>query len=178
MRNQRIPARLFIGLLVLVSGRVFADGFKTIKTRVAVETCRETVLAEHPGRIVKLEFKTERRTPLYEFEVLGADGITWELDCDAFEGKIVQVAREVPSVEDPLFKVKAKISEQEARTIALRAHPGTVLEMEYEIEANGDASYEIDIRSGEGMEIKLEVDAASGAIVEDNQQEWYQIGQE
>lgn len=178
MRNQRNLAGFLLGLLLLAVRSPFADGFKTINTRVDVEGCRERVLARRPGKIVKLEFKAVRHTPLYEFEVLGADGETWELDCDAFEGKIVQVAREVPSGDDPLFKAKARIGEADALAIALKAHPGKVVEVEYEIEANGDASYEIDIRSADGMEVKLEVDAATGVIVEDNQQELYQIGQE
>ncbi|MGR9088691.1 MAG: hypothetical protein ACU841_16705, partial [Gammaproteobacteria bacterium] len=36
-------------------------------------------------------------------------------------------------------------------------YPGEVVEIEYEIESNGDASYEIDILTDKG-EIKLEVD--------------------
>ena len=64
------------------------------------------------------------------------------------------------------------------RRIALTAHPGTVVETEYEIEAHGDASYEFDIRLADGSEVKLEVDAATGRIVEDYEQEWYQMGKE
>ena len=51
------------------------------------------------------------------------------------------------------------------------------MEAEYEIESDGRASYEFDIKTDKG-EIKLEVDAASGKIVEDNEKEIYQIGKE
>jgi len=51
------------------------------------------------------------------------------------------------------------------------------VEVEYEIESNGDASYEINIMMIKG-EMKLVVDAATGKNVEDNQKEYYQIGKE
>lgn len=178
MRFRRLAGRFIVGLLPLMSCGVPAEGFKTIKSRVGVESCRSTVLGRRPGKIVKLEFKTERGIPIYEFEVSGVDGKTWELECDAFEGKIVEEEREVVSADDAAFRAKARVSEQDARGVALKAHPGTVMETEYEIEANGDASYEFDIRQADGSEVKLEVDAASGRIVEDDEQEWYQIGQE
>lgn len=50
--------------------------------------------------------------------------------------------------------------------------------IEYEIEGNGDASYELDIKLKDGKEVKLEVDAASGKIVGDKETELYQIGKE
>ena len=70
-----------------------------------------------------------------------------------------------------------KIGVEEARKVALEAHPGEVVELEYEIEADGAASYEFDIKTKEGKEIKVEVDATSGKIVEANS-EVYQIGKE
>jgi len=51
------------------------------------------------------------------------------------------------------------------------------VETEYEIESDGNASYEFDIKTDKG-EIKLEVDAATGKIIEDKQKEYYQIGKE
>ena len=51
------------------------------------------------------------------------------------------------------------------------------MEVEYEIEPDGKASYEFDVRSAGGKERKVEVDATSGEIVEDNE-EIYQIGRE
>jgi uncharacterized membrane protein YkoI len=75
-------------------------------------------------------------------------------------------------------KAKMKISEDEAKQIALRAHPGEIVETEYEIESNGEASYEFDIQTPGGKEVKLEVDAATGKIVENGEEEIYQIGKE
>lgn len=52
------------------------------------------------------------------------------------------------------------------------------METEYEIESNGDASYEFDIKTPDGKELKMEVDAATGKIVENGEEEIYQIGKD
>jgi uncharacterized membrane protein YkoI len=143
-----------------------------------MEKCMKAALASKPGRTIKLEFKDERGTPTYEFNILGKDGKEWELECDGNTGKIVETEQEVPSANHALFKGKRKISEREARAAALKAQPGKVVELEFEIEENGDASYEYDILTADGTEMKLEVDAATGNIVEQGQQEFYQIGEE
>jgi len=155
----------------------FAD-FTMPSTKVPMETCFKLAQAKKPGETVKLEFKLERGTPIYEFNVLGSDGKEWELECDANQGLITEVEQEVASANDPLFKAKLKINEDEAKKVALKAHPGEITEIEYEIEENGDASYEFDIKTGDGKEVKLEVDAATGKVVENNEEEMYQIGKE
>ncbi|MDO9104627.1 MAG: PepSY domain-containing protein [Methylovulum sp.] len=147
-------------------------------TKVPMETCLKLAQAKKPGNTVKLEFKEERGTPIYEFNIVGNDGKEWEIECDANQGVLTEEEQEVSSTDDPLFKAKLKINEEEAKKIAIKAHPGEVTEIEYEIEANGDASYEFDIKTGDGKEVKLEIDAGTGKIVENNEVEIYQIGKE
>ena len=69
-------------------------------------------------------------------------------------------------------------SEHDVKKIALDAYPGEIVETEFEIESNGDASYEFDIKLKDGREVKLEVDAATGKISEDKETEIFQIGKE
>ncbi|MDD2768495.1 MAG: PepSY domain-containing protein [Methylococcus sp.] len=161
--------------IVAVSAQAGDTGLP--KTKVSMENCMHAALAKRAGEVVKLEFKEERGAPTYEFEVLGNDGKSWELECDALTGKITEEEQEVADADDALFKAKAKIGLEEAKKIALAAHPGQVVEVEYEIESNGNASYEFDIETKNG-EVKLEVDAMTGKIVEDNEKELYQIGKE
>ncbi|BBA35829.1 peptidase [Methylocaldum marinum] len=168
-------AALFLSLGATAA---FAEKFKMPPTKVSMEKCMEAALAKKDGEVVKLEFKMERGTPTYEFEIAGKDGKNWEYECDANTGEITEEEQEVDSPDDPLFKAKMKISEEEARKIALEKHPGEIVETEYEIESNGDASYEFDIKTADGKEVKLEVDATTGKIVEDDQEEIYQIGRE
>ncbi len=143
-----------------------------------METCLKAALAKRAGEVVKLERKDERGVPVYEFDILGQDGKEWDLECDARSGTITEEEQEVASPDDPLFKAKAKIGLEQAKKTALDAYPGEIVEIEYEIEGNGDASYEFDIKAKDGKEVKLEVDAGSGKIVEDTETELYQIGKE
>jgi len=171
--KQRI---LLAAIALAVCGPAMA-GAEMPKSKAGMETCMQAALAKHAGEVIKLEFKDEKGVPTYEFEILGKDGKSWELECDGNTGKITEEEQEVDNADAVLFKSKAKISLEQAKEIALKAHPGEVVEVEYEIESNGDASYEFDIMTDKG-EVKMEVDAATGKIVEDNQKEYYQIGKE
>lgn len=150
----------------------------TIKPKAydSLGKCVKAALSKHEGKIVKTEFKSEDKKGVYEFDIESADGTAWDIECDAKTGKVTEVEQEV-SAEDAKFKAAAKISEAEAKAIALAAHPGTVVETEYELEADGKASYEFDILEADKEEIKVEVDAATGKIVEVSYEE-YQIGKD
>lgn len=142
------------------------------------EKCMQAALEERPGTIVKVEFKNEEGAHMYEFDIRGTDGADWDVECNAHRGLISEVEREVENVNHPLFKAKMKISEADARKVALAIYPGVITEVEYEIEPNGAASYEFDIDTKiAGQEMKVEVDATSGEIVEANRELW-QIGLE
>lgn len=178
MKNRNALLGLGAGLLLLAAAEVPAKPFKMVGTKVTQETCLQAALAKQNGEIVKVEFKNERGMPVYEIEIAAGGGRMMEYECDANTGKIIEEEQEVDSPDHPLFKSKARISVEEATRTALKAHPGKVVETEFEIEANGDASYEFDIETDSGKEVKLEVDAATGKIIEDGEDEIYQIGRE
>jgi uncharacterized membrane protein YkoI len=173
---KKISKVFLAGVAMTICVPVIAD-IKMPKTKVSMETCMKAALAKHDGEVTKLELKVEKKVPTYEVEILAQDGKSWELECDANSGKITEEEQEVSNADDPLFKAKAKITLDQAKEIALKAAPGEIVEVEYEIESNGNASYEFDIKTDKG-EVKLEVDATSGKIVEDKQSEIYQIGKE
>jgi uncharacterized membrane protein YkoI len=156
------------------------------QARSSLEACLEAALAQKPGDILKMEIEiagpsTEAGQPakgtrLLEIETRGAEGDEWELTCDEKSGKIIETEREVKDPNDPAFKAKAKVTEQEARKTVLAAHAGEIVEVEYEIESSGAASYEFDVKDKAGKrEVKMEVDAISGTMVE-HRDELYQIG--
>jgi uncharacterized membrane protein YkoI len=138
--------------------------------------CVKAALTKHDGKIVKLEMKSEKKTAMYEFDIESADGTAWDIECNVQTGKVTEVEQEVKA-DDAKFTAVAKVSEADAMATALAAHPGKALETEYEIEPDGKASYEFDIQEADGEEIKVEVDAATGKIVEVSY-EVYQIGKE
>jgi uncharacterized membrane protein YkoI len=150
----------------------------TIKPKAydSLGKCVKAALTKHEGKIVKAEFKSENKRGVYEFDIESADGTTWDIECDAKSGKVTEIEQEVKA-DDARFKALAKVSEADAKATALTAHPGTVVQTEYELEADGKASYEFDILETDKEEIKVEVDATSGKIVEVSYEE-YQIGKD
>lgn len=138
--------------------------------------CVKAALSKHEGKIVKLEMKSENKKPTYEFDIESADGTAWDIECDVKSSRITEVEQEVKA-DDAKFKALAKVSEADAKATALAAHAGTVVETEYELESDGKASYEFDITEADGEEVKIEVDAITGKIVETHY-EVYQVGQE
>ncbi len=142
---------------------------------VKVEQCLDQAYDTVPGHARKLEFKIEGDDPIYEFDIESTnDGSTYNVECNAEEGYIIEVEREVDE-NDPTFKSGAKISLQQAREIALKIHPGRVVSNEREIGMDGSLTYEFDIQTKTGYEIKVDVDAITGQIEEANF-ELYEIG--
>jgi uncharacterized membrane protein YkoI len=138
--------------------------------------CTKAALAKKDGKIVKLEMKSEKKSPTYEFDIEMADGTAWDVECSVKSGKITEVEEEV-SADNAKFVALAKVSEEDAKATALAAHKGEVVEVEYEIEPDGKGSYEFDVLEADNEEVKIEVDATTGKIVETSY-EVYQIGTE
>ncbi len=143
---------------------------------VSVETCLDAATDTIPGDARKLEMKMEGDDPVYEFDIEAADGNIYNVECNAEEGYITEIEREV-SANDATFKKMAKVSKSDAEKTALAIHPGKVVGMEYEIGFDGSATYEFDIQSKLGYEVKVDVNAATGEIEEANI-ELYEIGME
>jgi uncharacterized membrane protein YkoI len=173
--------RLTMGA-TLIAAAFFANtavaGHDTIKPKSydSLGKCVKAALSKRDGKIVKVEFKSEKKTGVYEFDIESADGKSWDVECDAKTGKVTEIEEEVKA-DDARFIALAKVTEAEAKATALAAHPGTVVETEYELESDGKASYEFDILEADGEEVKVEVDATTGKIVEVSY-EVYQIGKE
>ena len=150
------------------------EGFPEVK--VGVERCGPVALAKYPGDILQAVLKTERGEAVWEIEVETRDGRLYDIECSGVSGEIVEVETRYPSADAPEFKAKAKITEDKAREIALARHPGRIEGVEYEIEADGRAVYEFDIKPADGSrDWRVEVDAATGEIGEAHP-EWLQIG--
>src|SRR5262249_42615405 len=136
----------------------------------AREACLNAALAVKEGILVKAErlsFIQEGETS-FEVKLRDEQGVEWELMCAAKDARIYEIEREVTSADDSQFKASAKVSEHEAIATATAIFPGRVRELEYEIEFNGDPSYEIDIAGSNGDDFKVEVDAVSGRIIEES----------
>jgi uncharacterized membrane protein YkoI len=142
-----------------------------------LEGCLDAVKKEKPGNFVKVERLVFEGKPTFEIEVRDTQGNEWEFMCNADTGEVFETEREVESPDDPRFRSKMKVDLEAAKKKALERYPGTIVEIEYEIESNGDASYEFDIINKSGRETKIEVNAATDEIIESAQELW-QIGEE
>lgn len=142
-----------------------------------LENCIQAVKKEKAGDLMKLEKLSVSGKGVYELELRDANRQEWEFMCDAETGKLTEKESEVADPNSQAFKKNVKITEEDAAAIALKANPGTIEEVEYEVEENGASSYEFDIVNDKGAETKVEVDAASGKIIETAAEEW-EIGEE
>jgi len=142
-----------------------------------LDDCVAAVQKQQAGSLIKLEKLSVANKSFYEIEVKDSKGMEWEFMCNAKTGKITEQETEANSATDDAFKKNAKVTEDDAKATALKAHAGTITEIEYEIEANGNPSYEFDIINDKGAETKVEVDAISGKIIETATEIW-EIGEE
>jgi len=141
------------------------------------EECLKVALNARDGQVIKVELKLENEREVYEFDIRGIDGKDWDVECLKSSGELIELEQEVAHPNHPLFKRNVKFNVEEARDIALKLYPGEIIEVEYEIESDGKSSYEFDIDTLEGSEIKIEIDAATGKVVETNKELW-QVGLE
>ncbi len=155
----------------------FSCTFTVQAADLGIEKCIANTQQKKTGDFVKLEKLNVDGKAVYEIEIRDENGFEWEFMCDAQNGKIFETESEVKSAKSKAFKSKAKVTEEDAIAIALKAHPGVIQEVDYEIESNGDATYEFDIIDGNGKETKVEVDAATGKIIEVSIEEW-EVGEE
>src|SRR5574343_122322 len=142
-----------------------------------LEKCIQAVKKEKVGDLIKMEKLNVAGKGAYELDVSNNNRQEWEFMCDADSGKLTEKEAEIENPNSQAFKKNVKVTEEDAAAIALKANPGTIQEVEYEIEDNGASSYEFDIVNDKGVETKVEVDAATGKIIETAVEEW-EIGQE
>ncbi len=144
-----------------------------------LEDCLNAASKIKSGDFVKVEFlnPSAEGMPTYEIEVRDSNGMEWEFMCDAQTGYIYEMEQEVDTSADKRFAKQKKIGEEQARATVLEIYPGEIRETEYEIESDGSPTYEFDVVSSDGTEFKVEVDAASGKIIEVAVEQW-QIGEE
>ncbi len=130
----------------------------------AFDACRKAVGEITQDPIVKMKLKTKKGVEYYKVKAKSADGAKWEFKCDN-TGNIFEKEQELPDANHPAFAALKKTDEAQARKIALEAYPGRISEVEYEINTDGFAVYEFEIKMADGREMEVEVDAETGKII-------------
>ncbi|EIC29598.1 MULTISPECIES: PepSY domain-containing protein [Methylomicrobium] len=150
---------IFVAFLAVIAAGAAAQGTPE------GDACRKAVAELAKGEIVKMKLKNKNGIDLYEIDVKSPDGVKWEFKCDKATAKILEKEQELPNANHPTFTALKKIDETQARQIALKAQPGTITKVEYEIEKDGTATYEFGIRTSDDQDMEVEVDAATGKII-------------
>ena len=111
-----------------------------------------------------------------EFDIKTKAGSEIEVECDALKHTLHDYELEL-SGDDKRFTNAVKISEQQAKDVALSKYNGKVVDVEYAME-NNNPTYEFDIYvKDKGHEFEVEVDGVTGKILE-TEIELYDIGAE
>lgn len=150
-------------LLIAASALLSATASIQAAEPTALDKCVQAALEAHPGKIKSLSSEIEDGKPQFELDIKGLDGKYWEIECDAVTGKINRTEREI-RMGSAEFKAKAKITREEATKAALAKYPGKVINTEYDIEDDGEISYEFIIQTKDGKYIEIEVDAVTGKL--------------
>ena len=165
MNKRTILSALGTAALLAFASNVVAQESMP-HTKVSMEECLSAALEGYPGKVKEVEFGLEDGVPHYEFEILTADGRETEVECSAMTGKIVEVEWENENMDLDAFLETSKVSPSQARKIALRRVPGKVTKMDLETTSTGVMSYEFEIRTRDGKDVDVEVDAMSGDVLE------------
>lgn len=165
--NQKL---LSIGLAAALVAMTTA----THAAPTALDNCVKAAQEKHPGKLMSLSSEIEDGKSQYEIDIQGQDGFGWEAECNAATGKINRIEREIRAYAKE-FKSKARIRLDAAIKIALDKYPGDVLNTEYDMEDDGEISYEFVIRANNGKMIEIEVDAVTGKLAGE-EEVLYRIG--
>lgn len=57
---------------------------------VTLQACIKTALERHPGAITEVEVETEDGKTIIDVDVQGKDGKSWEVECDATTGAVLE----------------------------------------------------------------------------------------
>lgn len=52
--------------------------------------CIKATLERHPGAVLEVEMEQDDGRLLFDIDIQGKDGKTWEIECDAASGEIVE----------------------------------------------------------------------------------------
>ena len=134
---------------------------RSVGAMISADEARRIALAQVNGQIIKFELDDNDDDDddiEYEIEII-KDGIKYEIEIDAYTGKITEFEREDDD-DDSANQPKSRITADEARRIALSLVNGTITEFEED-----DDEFEIEI-SKDGKEYEIEIDAYTGKVLE------------
>lgn len=154
-------------------------------SQLTTKEIRQIVEDKYPGEVEEIELERKNGKLVYEAELKGPKG-EYEVTLDAFTGDVVNLEEKSPQAsqnddvnkkttnenDSTRFRSDGKTSENseespstvrisldQAKEIALREVPGTIVEEESDV-----TTYEFEIETDSG-EVEIEIDAITGEII-------------
>ena len=173
------------------------------QTKIGMKKAREIAMQKASGKIESEELEKENGKTVYSFDIRNAKGTITEVQVEAYTGEIVSVEEENAQKEaiekrqeknekmekkddyddeeseaskkanQEKYAKQAKITMQQAKEIALKKVPGTIVEEDLEME-KGRLQYAFDVKDANGKVFDVEIDAKTGKVlkaVEDSENE-------
>jgi uncharacterized membrane protein YkoI len=91
--------RTTLAILVSLTLSTSAYAKPQPKPQVKMEAAKATALQRVPGKIKSAELETEKGKLVYSFDIITADKKIMEVQIDAMNGAVVEVAEETPEHE-------------------------------------------------------------------------------
>lgn len=135
---------------------------------ISREKAKEIALAQVNGEIIKIELDDlhDDDDPEYEIKIL-ADGVIYEIEIDAYTGRVVKFERDDDDDSEPGRKNNNLITEEEASRIALELADGEIvkLKLDDDDDDDDDPEYEIKVNK-DGVIYEIKIDARTGGVEE------------
>lgn len=166
-----MAATMLLGVTVtgVSANAVWAAKPTNLIGATAAATIAKKAVGSH-AQVKDVELERENGKVYYEVELRQGDK-DWDLDIDAYTGKIIHSHSELNDDSNDKSSLNtsnhATITEKQAEQIALKNVPGTLLSTALD-EENGQRIYEVKVLTNEGT-VELEIDATSGAITDTNE---------
>ncbi|MFB7642911.1 PepSY domain-containing protein, partial [Peribacillus butanolivorans] len=134
---------------------------------------KKIALEKVPGTVKEVELEDEDGTVVYSVDVQAKEGSKQEVKIDAQTGKVLKVesddeeenGKEENDDQDQVaLAKKAKLTEAESKKIALEKVPGTVKDVELEVE-DGTVVYGVEVQAKDGSKQDVKIDAKTGKIL-------------
>ncbi|GGX34174.1 PepSY domain-containing protein [Streptomyces chryseus] len=135
------------------------DDAKPATSAITLDEATTAAVTSAPGTVTGAELDDEE--PTWEVDVYGKDAKWHDVDVDATTAKVK--GAHAQDDEDDRAPKSTKVSMGEAAKAALKARPGTLTS----IDLDDDGAWEAEVRSKDGKEHELTVDATTAKVTAD-----------
>lgn len=164
-----IALGVLIGSLTLVP--IFASDHLTVTTSTSItaDQAKAVVLAQYPGAtITSIKLENEDGSLVYEIKLKTTDGKSLEVSVDVQTKAVLQNEASETESEDEheAIATQASITSDQAKAAVLVQYPGATIPNVKLENDDGSLIYKIELKTTDGKNIEVKVDAQNGEIIQ------------